>query len=229
LEWLSEDEGRIFFYDGEMPVLTMEVFLTGDEEAELKIQDIVFLKGWEENDKIRQEVILRVTKCISESFRLLWEEGYEETILVEQKGTKTAEMLDSTDVVRKVYKEYMMKRHFAQQKSTNCGLDLLHLTKTEDGYACENKDHTFFCRLLEHESEQPEEACFYLYEVEVSKVHRNKGVATACLNGLFQNLWSRSSGTIYLQVGSYNEPAVHLYEKLGFEICEELGYYAMAE
>lgn len=229
VEWLSEEEGRIFFYEKEMPFLTMEIFLTGEEEAELKIQDMVFESGWEENDKMQQEVILKVTKCISESFRLLWEEGYEETILVEQNSTKTAEILNSTGVVNVAYKEYMMKRHFEQQNSTDCGRKQLSLTKNEEGYLCENKAHTFCCRLLEYESGEQEESCFYLYEVEVSKKHRNKGIATACLKELFQSLWSTSPGTIYLQVGSYNKPAVHLYEKLGFEVCEELCYYAMTE
>ena len=229
VEWLSEEEGRIFFYEKEMPFLTMEIFLTGEEEAELKIQDMVFEPGWEENDIMQQEVILKVTKCISESFRLLWEEGYEETILVEQNSTKTAEILDSTKVVQKAYSEYMMKCYFKLQKSTDCGSDFLKLTKTEDGYVCENKEKNFFCRLLSYEAEQSEEQCFYLYEVEVKKRSRNKGIATKCLGGLFSLLSAELPLTVYLQVGSYNEPAVHLYKKLGFEISEELGYYILPE
>ncbi len=74
-----------------------------------------------------------------------------------------------------------------------------------------------------------EERCFYLYEVEVAKNVRNTGIATKCLNRLFQMLAAEQPVTVYLQVGSYNEPAVHLYKKLGFEISEELCYYTMNE
>jgi ribosomal protein S18 acetylase RimI-like enzyme len=148
---------------------------------------------------------------------------------VEQKGTKTAEILDSTAVVQKLYSEYMMKCYFKPQNSTDCGSDFLEMTKTEDGYVCENKEKNFFCRLLSYEAERQEEHCYYLYEVEVKKKNRNKGIATICLTQLFSLLSQETPLTVYLQVGSYNEPAVHLYKKLGFEISEELGYYVLAE
>ena len=70
---------------------------------------------------------------------------------------------------------------------------------------------------------------FYLYEVEVEKKFRNEGIATRCLTGLFSLLSQEAPVTVYLQVGSYNEPAVHLYKKLGFDISEELGYYVLEE
>ena len=41
LEWLSEEEGRIAFFENSSPFLTVEFFLTGEDEAEFKIQDIV--------------------------------------------------------------------------------------------------------------------------------------------------------------------------------------------
>ncbi len=229
LEWLSEEEGQISFYDEKKLFLTVQVFVTGEEEAEFRLQDIVFPENKAKSYNMCREVISKMTRCVSKSFRLLWEEGFEETTLVEHTGTKLAEILDSTKVVRLAYKEYMMKRHFSLHKSTDCGLSSLNLTKTEDGYTCENEEKTFFCRLLNYESTQPEEVCFYLYEVEVKKKKRNKGIATACLTELFRRLCSQSAVTIYLQVGSYNEPAVHLYEKLGFAISEALCYYTMTE
>jgi len=228
-EWLSEEEGRITFYEGNRVFLTMQVFFTGEEEAEFRIQDVVFPGNITKNDDMCKEITSKMTRCISETFRLLWEEGHEETTLVEQEGTKTAEILDSTNVVKVAYKEYMMKRRFPLQKSTDCGLDTLKLTKTEDGYCCENTEKTFFCRLLNYEGEQAKEACFYLYEVEVDEKKRNKGIGTACLTELFSRLCRQAAVTVYLQVGSYNEPAVHLYEKLGFETEEAICYYSMAE
>ena len=135
--------------------------------------------------------------------------------------------MDSTDVVQKYYSEYMMRQRFDAEKSTDCGADTLTLTEEEDCFCCENKEKTFFCRLLPYETEAVGERSFYLYEVEVEKKKRNKGVATKCLTGLFQRLAAEGPVTIYLQVGSYNEAAVHLYKKLGFRICEELCYYAV--
>ncbi|MBP3577971.1 MAG: GNAT family N-acetyltransferase [Lachnospiraceae bacterium] len=229
LEWLSEDEGSITFLEGGEPFMTLKVFLVGEEEAELRIQDVVFLKNDNRNKNLSEKLICKMTKCISESFRLLWEEGFEETILVEPKETNLAEILDSTSVVCLAYKEYMMKREFSRQKTTDCGLPSLCLTKSEDGYDCENAEGTFFCRLLDYEKTKEQKRCFYLYEVEVDAVKRNQGIATACLRKLFELLAEQSPVTVYLQVGSYNEPAVHLYEKLEFEISEELRYYTMAE
>ena len=229
LEWLSEEEGRIAFYEKSEPVLTAEVFITGEEAAEIKIQDVVFGDKTTKNNNLQKEITLRMTECLPKCFRLLWEEGFDEVVLVEQQGTKLAEILDSTTVVQKLYSEHMMKCYFKPQNSTDCGLDFLKLTKTEEGYVCENKEKNFFCRLLSYEAECPEEQCYYLYEVEVKKKSRNKGVATKCLTALFSLLAQNVPLTVYLQVGSYNEPAVHLYEKLGFEISEELGYYVLPE
>ena len=228
VEWLSDEEGSICFYDNDKLFLRAQMFIAG-EEAEFRLQDIVVPEKEAKYDNMYKEITSKVISCISETFRILWKKGCDETTLVEQEGSKIAQMLDSTEVVSVAYSEYMMKGSFASQKSTGCGLASLTMTKNGDGYSCENEEKTFFCRLLRYETEQPEEACYYLYEVEVSKTERNKGVATACLTELFRRLSLQSAVTIYLQVGSYNEPAVHLYKKLGFEISEALRYYTMAE
>ena len=83
--------------------------------------------------------------------------------------------------------------------------------------------------MLSYEAEAAGEQSFYLYEVEVKKKSRNKGIATKCLTELFSLLSQEMPLTVYLQVGSYNEPAIHLYKKLEFDISEELGYYAPIE
>lgn len=229
LEWQNEEEGSITFLEAGVPWLTLQVFLTGEEEAELKLQDVVFLQEKTENDNISEEITLKMINCISESIRLLWQEGYEETVLVEQKGSKLAEILDSTSVVKYVYSEYMMKRRLEPEKATISGQNTINLTEEENGFVCENKEKTFFCRLLPYRAEQEGEACFYLYEVEVVKKKRNRGIATVCLSELFRLLAAQGPATVYLQVGSYNGPAVHLYKKSGFEISEELRYYAPEE
>lgn len=229
LEWLSKEEGCVTFFDDDNVFLKEQVFLTGEEEAEFRIQDIVFPENKRKSAEMQIKITSKMTGCILKTFRLLWEEGFVETTLVEHKGGENAEILDSTNVVCVAYEEYMMKLLLPMQKTTDCGLVSLHLTKTEDGYLCENKEKTFFCRLLKYEAAQPEEACFYLYEVEVDEKKRNTGIATACLTELFRRLCLKSAVSIYLQVGSYNEPAVHLYKKLGFEISEALCYYVPVE
>ncbi len=229
LEWLTEQEGRIVFFEEENTFLAAQFFITGEEEAEFRLQDIVFLEEITDIDNIPEEIIQKMTKCISECFRLLWEEGLEETVLMEDGKSKVAEILDSTEVVKLAYTEWIMKCHLEVQKSTGCGLVNLKLTKNEDGFAVENKDKSFFCRIMEYKTESVKDQKFYLYEVEVKKKKRSQGIATACLTELFQYLSKDTSVTVLLQVGSYNEPAVHLYKKLGFEVSEELRYYAMEE
>ena len=229
LEWLSEEEGRIIFLEEEKPFLTAEFFLTGEEEAEFKIHDMALKEKTIKDNIWSEKVVLKTTECLLKCFQLLWEEGLEEVVLAEQKGTQIEEILNSTSVLQKIYSEYMMKRHIELQKTAEDSFASLELTKTEDGYVCENKERTFFCRLLSYEAEAAGEQSFYLYEVEVKKKNRNKGVATKCLTGLFSLLSQEVPLTIYLQVGSYNEPAVHLYKKLGFNVSEELVYYDLAE
>ena len=229
LERISEEEGRIIFSEKEKDFFTAEFFLTGEDEAEFKIQNIILENELKTETIVSEKGALKITECILECFRLLWDEGLEEVVLVERKGTPTAKILDSAAVVTMVYSEYMMKRHIEPQMSANGSFGSLVLTKTEDGYVCGNKEKTFFCRLLSYEAEQAGEQSFYLYEVKVKKKSRNKGIATKCLTTLFSMLSQETPLTVYLQVGSYNEPAVHLYKKLEFDISEEFGYYAPIE
>ena len=229
LKWTSEEEGIITISGKNNAVFTARVYVTGPEEAEFRIQDVVLLEELTVNDKKQQEIICKVTKCLNAVFELLWDAGFEEVALVEKSGSKLEEILNSTKVVQKAYSEYMMCRRLEQEKSTGSGEYVLHMNPDENGYVCENEERSFFCRLLPYDSKASEEVCFYLYEVEVEEQQRNKGIATACLTELFCKLAAETPVTIYLQVGSYNEPAVHLYEKLGFEVSEEWCYYAFAE
>lgn len=61
----------------------------------------------------------------------------------------------------------------------------------------------------------------YLYEVEVPDGLRNQGIGTAAL----RQILLRQRTPVYLQVGSYNERALHLYRKLGFRTETGLNYY----
>lgn len=239
IQQISEEEGQILFYEGQKEWMCVQYFIISDEEAELKVVCPEIVETTDKIENIPNEIISKVTESIMESFRLLWEDGYDETILVEQKESNLWEILDSTEVVEKIYSEYMMCRSFGLEvsgkeslnSSDNC--DNLLISEEEGGFVCESKDGAFFCRLLSHAGAKEVGRCFYLYEVEVDEAQRNRGIATKCLQQLFRQLCEKdrtSDGvTILLQVGSYNEPAVHLYEKLGFEIQEELCCYVPTE
>ena len=229
LEWQNEREGKITFYEKETVFMTVEVFISLEEEAELRILDIVIPEESTENDKNREEVISKMMKCIETCFSVLWDEGFPETILVEEQGTKIADIYNSTDVVQKVYSECMLKLKFDPQVSTDCGQPVFAGPEDEDGILYENADKTFSCKIIAFEPDENGEKVVYLHGVEVEKNKRNKGIATACLTGLFRQLAENASITVHLQVGSYNEPAWHLYHKMGFQIFEEIGYYALEE
>lgn len=239
--WLTSEEGEILFFEAEKEWMSFQFFVISEEEAELKLLRAEIVETTDEIKNISDEIISKMTECIVESFRLLWEEGYEETILVERKGSLFSKILDSTSVVQKMYSEYMMCCEISQTQyivENSEYWNNIDITENEDGFVCENKEGTFFCRLLPYESEGDSVRSFYLYEVEVDEAVRNQGIATACLKELFVTLSRETAGNqdtgrkqvkILLQVGSYNEPAVHLYEKLGFEIYEELCYYVPEE
>jgi len=229
LEWLSEEEGIFSVSEAGKENVRFRIFVLDEETAEVKLEKAEIVETTEKNRNIQEKVITEMTKCILECFLQLWDEGFEETSLVEQSGTDIAQILDSIPVVKHIYSEYMMKCRFVQNQSFACNSDKLKLIENEESIICENAEGTFFCRLLPYTAQQAEEKSFYLYEVEVDEKERNKGIATNCLKTLFGQLAEETPVTVYLQVGSYNKPAVHLYEKLGFEVTEELCYYVPEE
>lgn len=64
---------------------------------------------------------------------------------------------------------------------------------------------------------------FYLYNVEIRKELRGKGLGKQLLSALFSQL--PKGARIRLQVSSQNKPALSLYKKAGFGITETLSYY----
>ena len=229
LEWVNEDEGMLKVFLQGREQAQFQVFVLGEEEAELKLVSPEIVETTKKTDNVQKKIISRMTDCILECFLQMWNRGYNETSLVEQKGTKFAKILDSIPVVQHRYSEYMMQCSLVKQQSFLYNSDKLKLTENEDSISCENEDGSFFCRLIPYASQQEGERIFYLYEVEVDRKKRNRGIATACLTELFKRLAADAAVTVYLQVGSYNEPAVHLYEKLGFRVSEELCYYTPEE
>lgn len=229
LEWLNEEEGILTVSEQGNECMSFRVFALTEEEAELKPENTEIVETTANLDEMCNKIISKVTKYIKAAFLQMWNDGFEETCMVAEKGSSFAKILNSITVVQHVYSEYMMKCVFKEKTNSAYISDNLNLQKKEEELVCESRDGTFFCRLLPYEEDETNGRVFYLYEVEVAKEKRNQGIATACLSELFLRLSKEGAVTIYLQVGSYNEPAVHLYEKLGFEISEELCYYTVEE
>ncbi len=225
--WINDEEGMITFLEGKQEFLRAYFYVTGEEEAEFSIQDIVPLAKQEDGKDIPEEIILKVSRCVCECFLLLWNRGFEETVLTENKMSKYTETLNSTGVVERAYSEYMMEKQLCVGTTTissdSCSMEELRMTEREEIRVYETENNSFSCKVY------PYREGWYLCEVEVREELRNQGIATNCLLQVFSELSKTQDTKIYLQVGSYNEPAVHLYKKLGFEVTEELCSYVLTE
>ena len=225
IHWNNDEEGSIVFIEAGTEWLCFDVFVLG-EEAELVIKRGVIVDNIKKVEDISEYLFDKLTTCVDKVFSLLWKRGIEEVFLVEKTGDIIVQALKEANVIEYVYSEYMMERKFFAEDRLVNDVVALDVTEEEGSFVYENKEKTFFCRLLPYE----EKNSFYLYEVSVAQHLRNQGIATNCLQQLGSDLVKKSKGrevTIFLQVGSYNEPAIHLYQKLGFELSEEICYNTM--
>ena len=56
---------------------------------------------------------------------------------------------------------------------------------------------------------------FYIYDLAVAAAHRRKGVGTLLIEHLREIASKRDAWVIYVQADYGDDPAIHLYEKLG--------------
>ena len=217
LTFLNEEEGRLSLVTWDGDEICFSVYPMGDGVAEVATQDMGFLLKNEESFKIDSKITYKMTKCIIEALRTLKEAGFSNLSVLGEKGSIFEEILGSTGVVQKQYSEYLMKYLGKRPETTSsCAKSSQKMSykKTEDGYECRNKEKSFFARV------SPYRDGWYVYEVEVSYDKRRTGIGTACMELLQERFLH-----VYLQVGSYNEPAMGLYRKLGYQIEEEICYY----
>ncbi len=229
LHWNNEDEGTLTFLDdNKKEWLCFDIFIVGDE-AEFVIKHSNLVDNGKRFSTICEKTLKTLEDCICKAFSLLWKRGIEDVFLVSKQAEPLTQCLKRAHIIETAYSEYMMKRTFSIEDKLDNSIEELIISIEEDSFICENKDKSFFCRLLPYQ----EKNSFYLYEVEVVEEVRNRGIATKCLQQLFFELIKKSESkeaiTIYLQVGSYNEPAVHVYQKMGFELSEELCYNVLKE
>lgn len=128
--------------------------------------------------------------------------------------------LKAAEAVRYDYTEYLLKWEPPVQQQVTPVPEAVLLRQQEDGEAkliqgTRDGASVFSARLAPYRDGS------YLYEVEVPDGLRNQGIGTAAM----RQLLLRQSTPVYLQVGSYNERALHLYRKLGFRTETGLNYY----
>lgn len=116
--------------------------------------------------------------------------------------------------------EYMLRWEPPAQWQAVTGQKPVLLRQQEDGetkliQGVRDGESVFLARLAPYRDGS------YLYEVEVPDGLRNQGIGTEAL----QQLLLQQAAPVYLQVGSYNERALHLYRKLGFQTETRLNYY----
>ncbi len=228
LQWNNEEEGSLCFLEKMTEWLCFDIFVVG-EEAELVIKDGEIVDKVKQSEILSGKLLEQLKKCIKKAFALLWKEGIEEVFLVEKQGELLGKLLKEANIIELVYSEYMMKRTFSTKDICQENEIILDIIEEEDSFICENKEKSFFCRLLPYQGESE----FYLYEVQVLEHVRNQGIATKCLKQLCSDLVKKSGDKkeviLYLQVGSYNKPAVHLYQKMGFELSDEICYNTLKQ
>ena len=56
-----------------------------------------------------------------------------------------------------------------------------------------------------------------IMNIVIKKTYRNQGIGTLLLENLILLAKDLNISTLFLEVNEQNKPAIHLYEKLGFE------------
>jgi len=217
LSFLSEEEGVLSFFEDGKEILRFCVYPIGEHEAEITAQNVGILEGVKRIEEMPRKIIDKMTMYVMKALSTLEEYGFDTLWFVEQKSTIFEQILSSTNVVNKKHSEWMMKstgRGKREAVLREPGAKTLIFAETETGYDCFDEEKQFFARIC------PLSDGWYVYEVEVVCDKRRTGIGTACMKALEERFLP-----LYLQVGSYNEPAVGLYRKLGYRVTEELCYY----
>ena len=227
LHWNSEDEGSLVFLEAGTEWLSLDIFIVW-EEAEIVINHGIVVEELKKEEEISGKLLDKLAYCVEKMYSILLKKGIEEVFFVEKKKEPVIQALKEANIIEYAYSEYMMKRKFNSENILRENIFELEEKEDERSFVYENKENGFFCRLLPYK----EKNSFYLYEVGVVEHLQNKGIATKGLLQLASDLVKKSEeGDVIfsLQVGSYNEPALHLYEKLGFEVFEEICYNIVKE
>lgn len=242
--WTTNEEAAIFCWYFPTVSCRLHLYNLGDGEAEIRIEEWYGPKTVAGlSDKKRKKVIYKMTKLRNKLRKALDKQGLPLVYLLAPKGSNTKEFIDSTNVVELGYSEYMLRKQIQESSEDYTaeflknGIELPEVTlafcREEDGYAftgylAEDSNTPVFQGHM-----SPYETSWYLYAVEVPEEFRGRRIGTAGMIKLMKLLpeqlelsqTKEQSTQLYLQVGSYNKTALHLYQKLGFEVETEIGYY----
>lgn len=144
--------------------------------------------------------------------------------LTKQLCNDTLGTLQSLDA-EYLYSEYMMNcplNHYKNRPNPSPGLQIIHAERIDGGFSCLFKDKQEIIGRCEWQNEADKA---YIHHVEINQNLRNKGYGTDFLRLLLWQLYCKNLTVAFLQVSSTNQPAMALYKKTGFQICEILSYW----
>ncbi len=81
------------------------------------------------------------------------------------------------------------------------------------------------CRVESHYTKRDTLVLGHVLSIAVSKEHRRRGIGEALMLKAEEGLLSYNSDAIYLEVRVSNEPAIRLYEKLGYKKLGIIPFY----
>lgn len=218
LIWKEEEEGVAVFRRLGKEFCRIYIYATGEDAAEL------LLEPSSELEAAGKKAISKMKKCIKVLDSALKTEEFTEYYFVAEEGSPVAGIfhaLSSVGAVEKAYSEFMLKR--LPKKTEEFEERNLSIEQLEQEVLCTRTDEEglFSCRLKPYK-----DGC-YIYGVLVREDMRGKGIGTAAMRELLARTdeLPAATGGLYLQVGSYNEPAMRLYRGLDFETETEVVYY----
>lgn len=220
LVWKEEEEGVAVFWRLGKEFCRIFIYVAEEDMAELLLEPSSGLEA------AGEKAVSEMEKCIRMLDSALKKEGFAEYYFVAEERSPAAGIFHALSLagdVEKAYSEFMLKR--LPKKAEEFKERNLSMEQSEQEILCTRADEEglFSCRLRPYK-----DGC-YIYGVLVREDMRGRGIGTAAMRELLARIdelpAAAATGGLYLQVGSYNEPAVRLYRGLGFETETEFVYY----
>lgn len=220
LTWKEEEEGVAVFRQFGREFCRVFIYATEEDTAELLLEPSPKL------ETAGKKAVSKLRKCIALLDAALKKDGFTEYYFVAEERSPAAKFfhaLSSAGAVERAYSEFMLKR-LPKKEEGFCERNL-SIEQSEQEIICTRTEEEglFSCRLRPYR-----DGC-YIYGVLVREDMRGKGIGTAAMRELLARTdelpAAAATGGLYLQVGSYNEPAMRLYRGLDFETETEFVYY----
>ncbi len=220
LTWKEEEEGVAVFRQFGKEFCRIFVYATEEGTAELLLGPSPKLEA------LKEKAVSKLRKCIVLLDTALKKDGFTEYYFVAEERSPAAGIFHALDLageVERAYSEFMLKR--IPKKEEGIKEQNLSIEQSEQEILCTRADEEglFSCRIRPYR-----DGC-YIYGVSVREDMRGKGIGTAAMKELLARIdelpTAAAMGGLYLQVGSYNKPAMRLYQGLDFKAETEFVYY----